>query len=64
MITPEMIQRINELAKKKKTVGLSEKEAQERAELHRIYLNNIKTQMVHHLDRIELVDKPVTKAIH
>lgn len=58
MITPEIIQRINELAKKKKSHGLSPSEQAEQADLRRIYLDNIKAQLKDSLDRIEIVDEP------
>ena len=38
MITQEMIDRINELAKKKKTVGLTEEEAAEQKVLYKEYI--------------------------
>ena len=38
----EFIDRINELARKKKTVGLTEKEQKEQKRLYKIYLKNIR----------------------
>jgi len=38
MITPELLARINELARKKRTVGLTEEELAEQKELYKIYL--------------------------
>ena len=38
MITPELIARINELARKKRSEGLTEEELAEQAKLRRIYL--------------------------
>ena len=52
-----MIQRINELAKKKKTVGLSPDELAEQAALRRSYLDNIKTQLKSTLEQIEFVEE-------
>ena len=41
----EKIERINELARKKKTVGLTEAEAQEQAVLRREYLDGFRANM-------------------
>ena len=49
-ITPEMITRINELAKKQKSGELSEAERTEQAGLRRLYIDNFKTQVKVHLD--------------
>lgn len=57
MITNEIIQRINELAKKKKKSGLTPEELTEQAKLRRIYLDNIKTQLKSTLEQIEFVDE-------
>ena len=47
----ELIARINELAAKNKTVGLTEEELEERAKLRRIYIDsvvgNLKGQLEH-----------------
>jgi len=40
----ELKQRINELAKKKKSEGLSTEEQAEQAELYRIYIDELKDQ--------------------
>lgn len=58
MITKEMIARINELARKKKTTGLTESELAEQAKLRREYLDNIREQVIGMLDNIEVVDNP------
>ena len=58
MITPELLSRINELARKKRTVGLSEEELAEQQKLYRIYLDGIRGQMTSLLDSIEFVDEP------
>jgi uncharacterized protein YnzC (UPF0291/DUF896 family) len=50
MITPEMISRINELAKKQKAGELSEAERTEQMNLRRLYIDNIKNQVKVHLD--------------
>jgi uncharacterized protein YnzC (UPF0291/DUF896 family) len=58
MITPELIARINELARKKRSVGLSEEETAEQQKLRRIYLDGIRDQVKGMLDNIEVVDAP------
>ena len=61
MITPELLARINELARKKRTVGLSEEELAEQKELYKIYLAAIRGQVTSLLERIEFVDAEVRK---
>ena len=56
MITPELLARINELARKKRTQGLSEEEALEQSRLYEIYLSSIRGQVINLLDSIEFVD--------
>ncbi len=51
------IERINELAKKSKTVGLSETEIAERDALRREYLDAIRQNFKQTLDSIEIIDK-------
>ena len=58
MITPEMIQRINALAKKKKEQGLTEVELAEQATLRRLYLDTIRGRLKSTLENIEIVDDP------
>ena len=58
MITPELLARINELARKKRSVGLSEEEALEQKRLYEIYLSAIRGQVINLLDSIEFVDEP------
>lgn len=50
------IARINELAHKKKTVGLTEKERKEQAELRQEYLQTIRENFRQTLDSIEYKD--------
>ena len=57
METKEMIERINELAHKKKKEGLTEAELAEQKELDKRYLANIRGQLKAQLDNIEVVDK-------
>lgn len=56
MITPELLARINELARKKRTAGLSEEERAEQKRLYEIYLAAIRSQVSNLLDNIEFVD--------
>ena len=58
MITPELLARINELARKKRTIGLTEEETAEQKKLYEIYLEAIRGQVTNLLDNIEVVDKP------
>ena len=59
MITPELIARINELSRKKRSVGLTEEELAEQQALRREYLDGIRDQVKGMLDNIELVDAPL-----
>ena len=52
MITQEMIDRINELARKKKEKGLTEEEKKEQAELRRNYVNAVKANLRGQLNNI------------
>ena len=53
----EMIARINFLARKKRTTGLTESELIEQKELYEMYLSNIRAQVKQKLDSITFVDK-------
>jgi len=57
MITEQMIARINELAKKANTVGLTDEELEERNELRKRYIDAFKTSLRAQLDSIEFVDE-------
>lgn len=61
MITPELLARINELARKKRTVGLTAEELAEQKELYKIYLAAIRGQVTSLLESIEFVDVEVKK---
>ena len=61
MITPELLARINELAHKKRTVGLTAEELAEQKELYKIYLAAIRGQVTSLLESIEIVDVEVKK---
>ena len=53
----EMVERINELAHKKKKEGLTAEALAEQKELYTRYLANIRGQLKAQLDNIEIVDK-------
>jgi uncharacterized protein YnzC (UPF0291/DUF896 family) len=55
------IDRINELAKKAKTEGLTEAEAQERAALRREYIDSVVGNLKGHLDNTYFVDEKGNK---
>ena len=61
MITPELLERINHLARKKRTIGLTDEELAEQKELYKIYLAAIRGQVTRLLDSIEFVDVEVKK---
>ena len=57
----EVIARINELAAKNKTVGLTEAELEERAKLRRIYIDNVTGNLKGQLDNTYIVRPDGTK---
>lgn len=57
MITKELINEINELSRKQRSVGLTPEEKERQAELHQAYLVGFRENMKNVLDRIEIVDK-------
>lgn len=56
MINDETIARINELAKKKKTVGLTDAEAHEQTILRKEYIASFRSGMRHHIEGMKVVD--------
>lgn len=50
MITDAMVQRINELARKKKSEGLTPEELAEQKALYKVYLASIRQQVVDQLE--------------
>lgn len=50
----EMLKRINELAKKKKSVGLTEEEQKEQKALYKVYLGEIRQQFNATLDNVSV----------
>lgn len=61
MSMQETINRINELAKKAKTEGLTPEETQERDKLRRIYIDSVKANLVGQLENTYLVDEKGNK---
>lgn len=57
----EVITRINELAKKSKAEGLTEEETVERDKLRRIYIDNVKANLIGQLDNTYIVNPDGTK---
>ena len=56
-----VIARINELAAKNKSVGLTEEELEERAKLRRIYIDNVTGNLKGQLDNTYIVRPDGTK---
>lgn len=62
MVTQEQINRINELAKKAKTLeGLTEEEIKERDILRRAYIDSFKASLVGQLENTYIVDEKGNK---
>lgn len=61
MVTQEQIKRINELARKSKSVGLTEEEKTEQAALRRVYIDSVKASLVSNLDSTYVVDEKGNK---
>ncbi|SDX17074.1 Uncharacterized protein YnzC, UPF0291/DUF896 family [Marininema mesophilum] len=57
MITDQLLQRINALAKKQKGEGLTPAEKEEQRRLRETYLKGIRGQVKTQLDRIRFVDE-------
>lgn len=62
MITKELLDRINFLARKKRNEGLSPEEKAEQKKLYGIYLAEIRGQVTNLLGSIEFVDDTKKKA--
>lgn len=56
MVSQEKINRINELARKKKAEGLTPDEAEEQAQLRQEYLEAFRASFRQQLEQIEIVD--------
>ncbi len=57
MINPQLLNRINELARKKKEIGLTPQEKKEQAKLRQVYLQAIRGQVKQQLSRIRFTNK-------
>ena len=58
MITKELIERINQLARKQRSEGLTDEERAEQQKLRNSYLAGFSENMKNVLDQIEIVDVP------
>ena len=58
MITKELIERINQLARKQRSEGLTDEERAEQQKLRKSYLAGFRENMKNVLDQIEIVDFP------
>ena len=56
MLDPKKIERINELARKKKTVGLTQAEQDEQLLLRQEYLEAFRGGMRNHIEGLKVVD--------
>ncbi|MGI6279940.1 MAG: DUF896 domain-containing protein [Acutalibacteraceae bacterium] len=61
MITQEKINRINELARKKRTLGLTEEEKKEQAILRREYIESFKMSLISQLENTYILEPDGTK---
>ena len=60
-MTQEKINRINELAHKSKTVGLTDEEKQEQAGLRREYIDAFKASLIGQLENTYIIDEKGNK---
>ena len=60
MLDPKKIERINELARKKKTVGLTPVEQEEQLLLRQEYLEAFRGGMRNHIEGLKVVDEDVS----
>ena len=60
-MTPEAIQRINELARKAKAQGLTPEEAQEQKRLRQDYLDSVRKNLVSQLENMSILEPDGTK---
>lgn len=58
MITKELIERINQLARKQRSEVLTDEERAEQQKLRKSYLAGFRENMKNVLDQIEIVDVP------
>lgn len=57
MITKELIDEINALARKQRSTGLTDEEKIRQNQLRKIYLAGFRENMKNILDRVEIVDE-------
>ena len=60
-MTPEAIQRINELARKAKAQGLTPEEAQEQKRLRQEYVDSVRKNLVSQLENMSILEPDGTK---
>ena len=60
-MTPEAIQRINELARKAKAQGLTPEEAQEQKRLRQEYLDSVRKNLVSQLENMSILEPEGTQ---
>ena len=60
-MTPEAIQRINELARKAKAQGLTPEEAREQKRLRQEYLDSVKRNLTAQLENLSILEPDGTK---
>lgn len=60
MLSPDKIERINELARKKKSSGLTKAELEEQQVLRQEYLANLRYGMRNHIEGMKIVDEEGT----
>lgn len=60
-MTPETIQRINELARKAKAQSLTPEEAQEQKRLRQEYLDSVRKNLVSQLENMSILEPDGTK---
>ena len=60
-MTQDKINRINELAHKSKTVGLTDDEKQEQAVLRREYIDSFKASLIGQLENTYIIDEKGNK---
>jgi uncharacterized protein YnzC (UPF0291/DUF896 family) len=56
MLSPEKLQRINELSRKSKTTGLTMEEAKEQTNLRKEYLETFKSSMRDTIEHVKIID--------
>lgn len=56
MISDKTLSRINELAKKKKEIGLTQDEAKEQTKLRAEYLKHFRATMVNTIENVKIYD--------